>query len=143
MVASPKFTIALVCASVLAGLVGVELWEAGRQERNGSAGLRARAVRFSEALDDAAQDGRLSALVPWLESPERASPAALTALRALAAVPRQRLTLVLARVRTADGGSRGRAEYLLASPDGSASSGPILVDWVKTDDTWYLDLVGS
>ncbi len=143
MASTPQRKIAFICASVLAVLVGVELFEAGRQERNGSAGLRTRAVGFSQALDDAVHDGRLSALVPWLEAAERNSSTALTALGALAAVPRRRLNLVLARIRTADGGRRGQAEYLLASPDGSASSEPILVDWVKKDGTWYLDLVGS
>jgi len=143
-VASPKLTIAAICVTALSGTVGVALWESGRQQRNGRAGLRERAVRFSDELDDAAQGRQLSSLLPWLEASERNDAAALRALDGLAVAPRRRLHLTLANVRLGGDGHRGQAEYLLTSPDRGASGGRIVVDWVRAaDGTWFLDLVGS
>ncbi len=142
--ASPKLTIAVVCVAALAGTVGVASWEAGRQQRNGRAGLRERAIRFSEELEDAAQGRQLTGLIPWLEPSERGDKTALARLDTLAIGPRRRLHLVLAHVRLGEGGRHGQAEYLMTSPDRGASGGPMLVDWVRAaDGTWFLNLVGS
>ena len=142
--ASPKITIAVLCAAAFAAMVGAAVWEQGRQQRNGRAGLRERALRFSEELEDAAQGRQLTSLVPWLEASERGDRAALAALDTLAVAPRRRLHLTLAHVRLGEGGRRGQAEYLLTTPDRGASGGQIVVDWVRDPDgTWFLDLVGS
>lgn len=140
----PKLTIAVLCSVALAAMVGVTVWEAARQERNGRAGLRDRAVRFSEALEEAAHLNRIASLLPWLEESERRAPAALPALDVLAVAPRRRLSLVLARVLLGKDERHGHAEYLLTSPEGARHAGTILVDWVRAPDgTWFVDLVGS
>lgn len=140
--APAKLSIAVICSAALAAALGAAWFEAGRQERSGRTALRDRALRFSEALEDAAHQNRVSTLVPWLEPAERTSAQARTALDELAVAPRRRQNLVLAKIRLAQGGRQGQAEYLLTTGEHSGTGATMFVDWIRQPDgTWFLNLV--